>query len=114
MVKRQQKMFYRGRLTNPKRQGVGEPEIDEEDVEDLLGEAREDLEAKMRARAIPRRRSRSTRTEERPYTATESQIRMRKKHNCYARVKRFLELLVVEVGREEEREDRPTLKEAQL
>ena len=113
MVKKKQ-MFYRGRLTNPRRQGVGEPEIPDEELPGLLEIARADLEAKMRARKVGIGRPRSTRTKERPYTATQVKIESRKKHNCYARVKHFLELLFDELGRPEEREDRPTLRQAQI
>ena len=61
MVK--QVMFYRGRLTNPKRQGLPKLEIPDEVRAEMIAEATENVRQKIAARKGPRGR-RSTRTRE--------------------------------------------------
>ena len=79
MPRQIKKMFYRGRLRNPRRQGVGRLEIDEEDFPELLAAAREDLKAKRAERAARLPRPRTKRTAARPFTATEIKSKKRRK-----------------------------------
>lgn len=103
-------MFYRGRLTQ-RHLGVDQLDIDDEDFEELLHEAREDLREKREARMVPRRR-RSTRTRERPYTATEVKVASRRKQNCWARKMHFIELVFERYGSGRLKEGGPTVREA--
>ena len=58
-----QVMFYRGRLTNPRRQGLPKLEIPDEERAKMIAEARENVRRKIAARKGPSGR-RSTRTRE--------------------------------------------------
>ena len=112
MPRQIKKMFYRGRLLNPRRQGVGRLEIEEEDFPELLAAAREDLKARRAERAARNPRPRAKRTAAQPFTATEIKNAKRRKHNCWSRRMKFIEMLFVRYGSGEYRDDAPTVREA--